>query len=127
MKNIIKTISLIALLTIQGVSFANITREEEMTTLKQELVTLKDNVKKYSQAKYEEYTTQTKKILSKQKKLIGDLKDEQKAKLQKQWEKLEKEMKDLGDAAQDKKEALYQKMASNLENLNDKIDKASNK
>jgi ribosomal protein S15P/S13E len=121
MKKFLQVTSTAILLATSITSYADLNKEAEMTSLTQEIRELKDNIKEYSQDKYETYSLQAKKIIDQQKKLVLNMKVDQKLKFDKQILQIEKEMDDLNNASSYKKEELYKEIIAKLEKLNIEI------
>lgn len=110
-----------------SIVFANVKESQDMTTIKQEMVELKDNLKEYSQAKKDELTDKMSHLVDQTQNRYSQLSEEGKRRLQGVYDQSLQAYEDTKKATEDKQAELYNKAVAELEKLNDKIEAEINK
>lgn len=116
---------LIAVLVGTSANANNGKKEAIMTTIKEELVALKENVQKFSADKTKEYSNQIKRSFDNQQKYIENLSDSAKEKMQHRYDQLQKEFKDIENAADSKKEQMYNDLVDKLHEFNKDLENSN--
>ncbi len=96
--------------------------EDEMTTILEELKTLKDNIKDLAIIKKDELSVKFQTAMDRQKRRISELNDSAKEELSNRYDQLHAQYEQAKAATAEKQEEMYNKVVEKLEQLNQDIE-----